>query len=328
MNNVLTYDEYNLDLSLSEGFSTIELICLLMEEEHMLGMDCIDEGFSYAQRIPGTRHFDSTAKFSPGKFDTDVSNTKIFTDDKKFSYHIQKLEKSGIDSYNLYKFGDIRISKILKHPEEYKLGKYTNGNIQNIDEESIKKFLKRSALYIRSIIKEQDFDVDIITYPKSSSNFNEILTNTVMEGYKNISSIKCIPNLFVKDIQTVEVNRKRAKELGMTDEEIDKLEKKVDSWKDDYKYVYPLRLELDRLKDNLALYMSNFDGKRGRRPNTYYECIKQIEEKEKEIKDMRSSLGRKGKDRTRTQDGKARNFEIKSLDEPTRKAIENLFTII
>ena len=32
-----------------------------------------------------------------------------------------------------------------------------------IDEESIDKFFRRSALYIRSIIKELDFDVDIIT---------------------------------------------------------------------------------------------------------------------------------------------------------------------
>ena len=329
MDNVLSYDEYNVDVSLSEGLLTLEFIKLLMEEEHMAGMDYIDEGFSFSKRIPGTMTPDNTARFVPGENDSSMTNTKIFSDEdpKKFKYYVQRLEKSGIDSINWYKFGNILISKILKHPEEYKLGKFTEDNPKNIDDESIKKFFKRSALYIRSIIKEQKFDIDIITYPKSSSHFNEILTKYVMEGYSNIDSIKVISNLFTKDIQTVEVNRERAKDLGMTDEEIDKLEHKLESWKKDYKYIYPLRLELDRLKDKLTLYMSEFDGKRGRRPKVYYECIEDIKEKEEEIKNVKKSLGKKGRDRTKDSDGRARDFQIKSLDDKTRKAIENLFTL-
>lgn len=327
MENILSYEDFNLDLCLSEGFSTLEMIELLMYEEHRLGLDEIDEGFSIGKRIPGTRQSDNTARFIPGENNTKNSNTIIFNSDKTFAYHKKILEKSGVMSYNLYKFGDILISKILKHPEEYKLGKYTNGDLKNIDENSIKKFLKRSSVYIRSIVREQKFDIDIITYPKSSSNFNEILTDEIMQGYSDIPSIKCISDLFVKDIQTVEVNRKRAMELGMSDDEINKLEKKIQSWKDDYRYVYPLRLELDRMKDELELYLNGFEGKKGRRPNVYYECIKNIKEKEKEIKNIRGSLGRKGKDRTKDSEGKARGFEIKSLDNNTRRAIENLFTI-
>ena len=168
MENILTFDEYN-DFSLSEGLFTIDFIYLLMEEEHRLGLDNIDEGFSFSQRIPGTKKFDNTAKFVPGKNDNTLTTTKIFADGtKKFNYYPQKLEKSGIDSINLYKFGEIEISKLLKHPEEYKKGVFTDTEMK-IDEESIDKFFRRSALYIRSIIKELDFDVDIITYPNSSS---------------------------------------------------------------------------------------------------------------------------------------------------------------
>ena len=48
MKNILTFDEYNVDISLSEGLFTVDFIYMLMEEEHRLGMDCIDEGFSNA----------------------------------------------------------------------------------------------------------------------------------------------------------------------------------------------------------------------------------------------------------------------------------------
>lgn len=250
-------------------------------------------------------------------------------------------------SYNLYKFKDIWISKLLKHPERYKLGEFSkHSTIHEIDEDSIKKFLKRSALYIRSIIKEQNFDVDIITYPSSSSNFNEILTEEVMEGYKNIPSIKCIPNLFVKDIQTVEVNKTRAKELGMSDDEINKLEHKLIAWKTEYKDIYPLRVELDKLKDTLMMYMSGFNNKRGRRPNAYFACIQDIKKTIKEINNAKKTL-KVGDAKTKTKDNKmddinldsfnkgeqkelgykSRGFEIKSIGDTTRRAIENLFTI-
>lgn len=327
MNNILKFDEYNISLLLSEGILTIEFIDLLIDEEKRIENVC--EGFSFAKRKEDG-DWERITSFTPGKHDTEDVNTKIFSKDKtKFAYHIQKLEKSDIDSYNLYKFGsDIRISKMLKHPEEYKLGKFDkSGNTTKIDNESIDKFFKRSALYIRSIIKELNFDVDIITYPKSSSKFNEILTEYVMEGYENISSIKIIPNLFTKDIQTIKVNRNRAKEIGMTDEEINKLEKEVINWKNDYEYIYPLRVELDSLKDELAMYIAGFEGKRGRRPNAFKELLSLIKQKEQEIKDKRSELGRRGKDRTKSKDGKARGFEIKSLPNDKRKAIENLFTI-
>ena len=98
MDNVLSYDEYNVDVSLSEGLLTLEFIKLLMEEEHMAGMDYIDEGFSFSKRIPGTMTPDNTARFVPGENDSSMTNTKIFSDEdpKKFKYYVQRLEKSGI----------------------------------------------------------------------------------------------------------------------------------------------------------------------------------------------------------------------------------------
>lgn len=83
-----------------------------------------------------------------------MTTTRMFTDEKKFNYYPQKLEKSGIDSINLYKFGDIRISKLLKHPDEFKSGIYTNGKEMKIDEESVRSCLwmeREILLYLMRI---------------------------------------------------------------------------------------------------------------------------------------------------------------------------------
>ena len=85
------------------------------------------------------------SRFVPGKNDSELNNTKIFPEGTKdFKYYVQHLPKSDIDSINLYKLGQLSIQKLLKHPEEYKLGKFTKEKF-DIDEESIDKFMKRSA---------------------------------------------------------------------------------------------------------------------------------------------------------------------------------------
>lgn len=94
MNNILSYDDFNIDLTLSEGLSTIDFISILMEAEMMEDMNDIDEGFTEFERIPGTRQYKNKTSFAPGKNDTDDTNTKIFKKDgKTFSYHKQLLEK-------------------------------------------------------------------------------------------------------------------------------------------------------------------------------------------------------------------------------------------
>ena len=343
MKNILTFDEYNVDISLSEGLFTVDFIYMLMEEEHRLSMDCIDEGFSNAGGV---------SRFVPGKNDSKLNNTKIFAEGTKdFKYYVQHLPKSDIDSINLYKLGQLSIQKLLKHPEEYKLGKFTKQKF-DIDEESIDKFMKRSALYIRSIIRKLKFDADVIVCPPSSSDFNERLISYVKKYLDD--SVKFIPDLFLKDIRTVEVNRERAKSLGMTNEEIDKLEKDLIKWKKQYQEIYPMRVALDRLCDELMSYRAGLTVKRGRKPHDYNVLVKEILQMKDEIRKKKGEIGvGKGKEKfVKYEDneelanilrkagdkdykykkgvktvGRARNFEIKSLDNNTRQAIENLFTL-
>jgi hypoxanthine phosphoribosyltransferase len=315
--NILTYEEFLNDCDFideSNKISSLELIELLMEEERENGyyfdLDECDEGWSFGSRGRGS---DKTFKFTPGKNDTDVTSTEIFNEDKKFKYHEVLLPKSGVMSYNLYKISDMRISKALKHPNKFK-----NIEKREIDFDSIDKFMKRSSLYIYSILKNNP--VDIITYPESSSEFNKDMVEYIMDRYKKSPGIKCIPNLMSKNIRNVYVNFTVAKELGLSDEDINRLRHDVENWKSDAD-VYDLRVKIDELND----YIEYYSGKRGRPTNDIKQKKELVKNLEEQIKILRK--GRRGKDKTKSSDGKAKNFEIKSIEDKRRRSLEGLFGI-
>jgi hypoxanthine phosphoribosyltransferase len=312
--NILTYEEFvnDFDFIGENNISSMELIKMLMEEEKENGYDLVDcdEGWSFGSRGRGS---DKTFKFTPGKNDTDVTSTEIFNDDKKFKYHEVLLPKSGVMSYNLYKISDMRISKALKHPQKFK-------EIENreIDFNSIDKFMKRTSLYIHSILK--DNPVDIITYPQSSSEFNKDMVDYIMKRYKNSPGIKCIPDLMTKNIRNVYVNYTVAKELGLSDEDINRLRHDIENWKEDAK-VYELRVQIDQLNDYIAYHT----GKRGRPSNEIKNKKELVKNLEDQIKILRK--GRRGRDKTKSSDGRAKNFEIKSIEDKRRRSLEGLFGI-
>ena len=315
--NILTYEEFLNDCGFideSNRITSLELIELLMEEERENGyyfdLDECDEGWSFGSKGRGS---DRTFKFTPGKNDTDVTSTEIFNEDKKFKYHEVLLPKSGVMSYNLYKISDMRISKALKHPNKFK-----DIEKREIDFDSIDKFMKRSSLYIYSILKNNP--VDIITYPESSSEFNKDMVEYIMDRYKKSPGIKCIPNLMSKNIRNVYVNFTVAKELGLSDADINKLRHDVENWKSDAD-VYDLRVEIDELNDYIAYH----SGKRGRPTNVIKQKKELVKNAEEKIKILRK--GRRGKDKTKSSDGKAKNFEIKSIEDKRRRSLEGLFGI-
>ena len=315
MNNIKTYDEFVDNVVIEDSLSIFDFIELLMEEEHEMGYDKIDlcsEGWSFGSR---GRSSDRTFRFTPGKNDTDSTSTEIFNDDKKFEYHEVLLPKSNVMSYNLYKISDMRVSAALKHPNKFK-----NMEKREIDFDSIERFMKRTSLYIYHLLK--DNPVDIITYPQSSSDFNKDMVEYLMKRYKESPGIKCIPDLLVKDIRNVNVNTDVAKSIGLTDKEIHKLQKDVENWQFDAD-IYELRVRIDELNDSIAYAI----GKRGRPTKdvaTKKALVKNLEE---QIKLMRKDYHRRGKDKTKDENGRAKKFEIKSLDDKSRRSIEGLFKL-
>lgn len=317
MINLKTFDEFICQsdmIDVFENMSSLDIIQLLMDIEHENGLDQIDEGWSFGTK---GRASDRTFKFVPGKNDNDDSSTEIFNNDKKFKYYEVPLPKSGVMSYNLYKISDMRISKALKHPS-----KFIDMEKRNIDFDSMEKFMKRTSLYIRALLK--DNDIDIITYPQSSSTFNKEMVEYILKGYKNTPGIKCIPNLMTKNIRNVYINYDVAKSVGLTDNDIHKLQTDIDNWKFDAD-IYELRLRIDELNDEI-LY-TKMNRKRGRPTKEFKAKEEQVKDLEQLIKHKRQERGRRGKDKTMGADGRAKNFEIKTLEDKRRKSIEGLFGI-
>lgn len=319
MENLQSFDDFIFNSKMFENFTPLDFFEILMEMEHEYGYDELDEGWSVGSRGPKG---DKTFKFTPGVNDSENNSTKIFNDDKRFNYHEVLLPKSGVMSYNLYKISDMRISKALKHPQ-----RFMDMDNRKINFDSIDKFMKRTAMYIRNLLKGND--IDIITYPQSSSAFNKEMVEYILRGYKDSPGIKVIPNLLTKNIRNVYINYEVAKKVGLNNQEIHQLQIDIDHWIQDAD-IYDLRQKVDELNNEILLATSlKKRGRPSREMMKKKELLKltqqEIETLEAKIKLMRK--GRKGRDRTIGADGRAKNFEIKTIEDKKRRAIEGLFEI-
>ena len=162
--------------------------------------------------------------------------------------------------------------------------------------------------------------VDYITYPQSSSEFNSLITNKLLSMYPNSQGIKLIPQMLVKNVRGIFVNVEIAKQIGLTNDEIYKLMNRVDKWKKD-EDIRDLRREIEVLKKEVAEIIKNRG--RGRPSKEFLNKQELININKQKIKALRG----KGQDPTVDSDGKIKDFQIKSLDDKTRRAIEGLFTI-
>lgn len=265
------------------------------------------EGFSFGSM---GRNSDHVFRFTPGKNDTNT-DTRIFDDNGGFRVNKIKLPKSHIMSYNLYKITDMRISKALKHRDQQKFP---------YDDKSLKIFMARTALYIKHIIGNRN--VDILTYPQSSSPFNKQMIDYVSKLFPNSEGIKSIPNLLTKNVRNVYINFDVAKQLGLTDNEIHALQNRVDKWKGD-EDIRDLRRKIKALEDEI-LAIKQHRGK-GRPSNEFRNKEKLLQSYNDQIPLLRK--GKMGRDNTIDQYGNVKDFQIKTLGDKERQSIEGLFTI-
>lgn len=263
------------------------------------------EGFSFGTR---GRASDHKFKFVPGENDTNT-DTKIFNYDKSLRVNKVMLEKSKVMTYNLYKIKYMPISRALKHPEEF-----------DRDEESIDKFMKRSAQYIKYIIGNKP--VDIITFPQSSSNFNTEMTNYLLRLYPKSEGIKLVPNLLTKNVRNVYVNISVAKSLGLTDAEIHNLQGRVGGWKQD-EDLRDLRRKINALEAEII--QTKTTRGRGRPTKEFTNKVELLNTYNEQLPLLRK--GRRGKDSTVDGNNNIKDFQIKSLNDKDRRSIEGLFEI-
>jgi len=244
------------------------------------------------------------------------SDTKIFKDNsKEFNVYYQDLPKSGLRSINLYYIRNMNINKALKH------GINVSGNAINVNNKeaanSLEYFKKRSTYYITRILSRMGVMPDILTSPQSSSKFNEQILNLLLRYYPN-GDIVFMPNSMRKDPRNLTVNLAMAKEIGMSDDEIAKLQNKIEYLKKD-EDIRDFRRKIDLLKQEIEKMLSH---KRGRPSKSIADKKKEIEAYNTLIKANR----RRGVDPTIDKStGKIKSMQIKNLDDKQRNAIDGLF---
>lgn len=241
---------------------------------------------------------------------------KIFNETGNFNVRKITLPKSNIVSYNLFHIKSNKFNKALKH------GVTPDDSPVVYDINSMRLFMKRIVEYMRAIIGNRD--VDIITCPQSSSDFNSYLVKALAAKYPSSKGIKALPELLVKNINNIKVNVAFAKQLGLDDKHIRDLQNRVEKWKKD-EQVRNLRLEIIQLKNEIANYIANRKGKKGRFPGDIDAKYSQIFDKGQQIRTLKK--GFKGRDSTFIDSNTVKPWQIKSLDNNDRLSIENIFEI-
>ena len=290
-----------------------------LTESQVLRLDenSIDDGFRMSfNKIDGKPNPNdpNMVMFDPNV--NSYSDTRIFKDGtKEFNIYYQDLPKSGLRSINLYFIRNMNINKAIKH------GKNVSGKNVNVGNEeaanSLEYFKKRSAYYITRILNKMGVMPDIFTSPQSSSKFNEDILGLLSKYYPN-GDIMMMPNSMRKDPRSVYVNLNAAKEIGLTDEEIAKLQNKVDNMKKD-EDIRDFRRKIEVLKKEIESIMTHRRG----RPS------KDITDRKKEIDAYNTLIRanrRRGVDPTfDKQTQTIKPMQIKTLDDKQRRAIDGLF---
>lgn len=231
----------------------------------------------------------------------------------KIKYNEVLLPKSNLISYHLYKISDTRVSMVLE-----RLNEPTNAEESDIAADSIDKFMKRASLYIHHLLKDRP--VDIITFPQDSSDFNKNMVDSLMERFDKKTDIRCIPDLYVKDIKSAYVNTDVAKRLGLPNYEIHLLMEDIERWKEEAE-ISKFQSEMDEVKGSIA----SAAGKRGR-------PTREMSTKKELVNNLESLIAllktqREWKYKTQGKKGKVKGFDIDSIDERRRRSIEGLYNI-
>lgn len=288
-------------------------IIKLTEAQSFLLLESLQEGLKFKRdkNNPNNRII-SYVSGENSKIDDTIFNT-----DNTLKVHKVLLPKSGVLSYNLYNIKDMNVNKSLKHNIDLQRRHVVR------DDKSMTIFINRSVLLIKHIIGDRP--VDIITYPQSSSKFNYEITNKLLQMFPNSEGIKLTSELLVKNIRNVFVNVDAAKSVGLTDIEIQKLQKRVEKWRGD-EDIRDIRRKIDELQNEILDIISIRGKKRGRLPNDIVKRQEKINMYNQDIKQLRK--GKKGLDPTiNVNTGKVKDWQIKSIDDRERRSLEGIFTL-
>ena len=184
-----------------------------------------------------------------------------------------------------------------------------------------------------SLIKNRN--IDYLVSPQSSSDFNKNILNAIHKKFGNSIGIKVIPGLLQKDVRGIYVDEnaaiQTARENGITDTNeiknfVDTIKKRVDRFHRDEERRSLLQ-QKKILEQEVAEMLSN--RKQGRLPKTItdkQEKIKNIDVAQNALRKNDEGQFDKGRDSAINKDGSVKQWQIKSLDDNTRKSISGIFS--
>ena len=179
-------------------------------------------------------------------------------------------------------------------------------------------------MYMRHIIGNKP--VDYITYPQSSSEFNRNIANMLLNMYPKSEGIKLIPQMLIKNVRGITVNKSIAKSLGLSDEEIADVERKIAKWGND-EDIRDIRRKIDALKQETAEILASTEHRRGRKPGKIANNDEAIANYQNAIKALRKKVKARGIDPTISDNGKTKDWQIKTVDDRVRRTLDNIFII-
>lgn len=338
---IVQSDEYQSRLSDSERQAILSYISGFMHESTVPKDKCVTLTEGQLARLKENidnedfRYHGRQMNFEPNTASKNADTT-IFKSTQQngvrrskndLNVDVRILPKSGVKCYNLYKIKNMSVNKTLKHGTN-KFGDkiaWNHEGDKGIDyTHSIDWFIQRSIVYMKYIIGNQP--VDVITYPQSSSTFNDMIARKLHAMFPQSQGIKLQPKLLIKNVRGMKVNVPMAKSLGLTDEEIMHLQQRVEvTWKQQ-EDIRDARRQMEALKKELEALLISRAHQKGRKPEKQIAYINQeIGLYDQLVKAKRKHM--RGPDPTIDQDGNVKDWQIKILDDKIRRAIDNIFTL-
>ena len=163
---------------------------------------------------------DNKGKKSDANDTTKYNNAEEDIDEKDLTMHptVVKMPMSKIDCYNLYKMNTTELQQVIKHKTWG-----VNGRKVNFDET---KFINASVEYAQDLInnvagrlkynamrygEDENIEVGYITYPSSSSDFNDKFVNKLHTYFPNTKIVK---DCFLKRRSGIGIDYEVAKYLN------------------------------------------------------------------------------------------------------------------
>lgn len=214
-NNDNDMEQYSNNLINKYQFENRKIVRINESQLNRLFENFTDEGFVYDKKLAKNKEFMKNPNneiemfWRPGKENigkrldaddtTKYNNVDDVENEKDLTMHptVVKLPRSKIDCYNLYKMSTTELQQVIKHQTWGVGGAKVKINLDNFFNQSIEyaqdlinNVVGRLKYNAMRYGESENFEVGYITYPSSSSNFNDFFVKGIQRYFPNAEIVK------------------------------------------------------------------------------------------------------------------------------------------